>query len=145
MPILSVKANTLWAMNEDAAEEPEDTDADSTPGTDVEPTPSVSPAELNLDKLPVARLASSAPSKPARTLAFASIVIGGVCGGLIGFAFTDLQCDDGCTTWAGIGGIVGALIGAIGVAIVAVLTLRAMDEWETVKERNPEQHPSRRR
>lgn len=131
-------ANRLYAMDEDE-DEPNDA------GAEIEPASPLSPAALDPAKLPVARLASAAPSRPARTLAFSSILIGGICGGLIGFAFTDLQCDDGCTTWAGVGGVIGALIGAVGVAIVAVLTLRAMDEWETVKERNPEQHPSRRR
>ena len=57
-------------------------------------------------------------------------------GGLIGFAFTDLQCDDGCSTLAGVGGLIGAVVGAVGVAIVAVLTLRAMDEWNTIQARD---------
>ncbi len=95
--------------------------------------------------LPLTRLAAAAPSAPARGLAFGSIVVGGVCGGLIGFAFTDLQCDDGCTAWAGVSGIIGAIVGAVGVAIVAVLVLRAMDEWESVKDEHPENHPARRR
>lgn len=70
------------------------------------------------------------PSVRARALAFASIVVAGICGGLIGFAFVDLQCDDGCS---GAGTTLGALIGAVfaagGTAIVAVLVLRAMGEW----------------
>ncbi len=83
--------------------------------------------------LPVAALPSAAPTRGVRLLAFASIVIAGLCGGLIGYAFTDLQCTDGCSTLAGFGALVGALIGAVGVAIVAVLVLRAMDEWDSVK------------
>jgi len=79
-----------------------------------------------------------------RTLAFASIVIAGACGGLIGYAFTDLQCENGCTTAAGFGGLIGALVGAVGVAIVAVLVLRAMDEWETVRTRDEPKPTSRR-
>ena len=102
-------------------------------------------ADIVPDALPATRLRSAAPAPAARGLAFVSIVIGGVCGGLIGYAFTDLQCNDGCTIWAGLSGVLGALIGAVGVAVVAVLVLRAMDEWETVKDRNPDQHPARKR
>ena len=69
----------------------------------------------------------------------AAIVIAGVCGGLIGYAFVDLQCEGDCTVWAGLGGLVGAVFAAVGVAIVAVLTLRAMDEWETIQQREADQ------
>ena len=100
---------------------------------------------IDPDALPLTRLAAAAPSAPARGLAFGSIIIGGVCGGLIGFAFTDLQCENGCTGWAGVSGVIGAVVGAVGVAIVAVLVLRAMDEWESVKDEHPEDHPARRR
>jgi hypothetical protein len=63
----------------------------------------------------------------------AAIVIAGICGGLIGYAFVDLQCEGDCTVWAGLSGIIGAVLAATGVAIVAVLTLRAMDEWDTIQ------------
>jgi len=69
----------------------------------------------------------------------AAIVIAGVCGGLIGYAFVDLQCEGNCTVWAGLGGLIGAVFAAAGVAIVAVLTLRAMDEWETIQRREGNQ------
>lgn len=100
---------------------------------------------------------SALPSVAARGLAFIAILLGGLCGGLIGYAVTDLQCgtpevaveldadgqpvdgaavperdpDDaaGCRTVAAVGGLVGAAIGAGGVAIVSVLVLRAMAEW----------------
>ncbi len=95
---------------------------------------------------PVARpyAPSALPSTTARLLAFLAIVVGGVCGGVIGWSVTDLQCgperragaeqavdedDDGCGTIAGIGAVVGAVVGAGGVAVVAVLVLRAMAEW----------------
>ncbi len=80
--------------------------------------------------------ASALPSRLSRTLAFLAVLIGGLCGGLIGYAFTDLQCDGDCTVQAGLGGLAGAVVGAVGVAIVAVLTLRAMDEWETIRRRD---------
>jgi hypothetical protein len=76
---------------------------------------------------------SSLPGTGARVLAFASIVFGGVCGGLIGWAITDLQCEGSCAGPTGIGTVVGALIGAGGVAVIAVLGLRAMAEWKAIE------------
>ena len=87
--------------------------------------------------LPVASIPTAVPSRPVRALAFASIVIAGLCGGLIGYAFTDLQCTEGCSTLAGGGALLGAIIFAAGVAIVAVLVLRAMDEWQSSDEVRP--------
>ena len=84
------------------------------------------------DRPPVA---SALPSRAARLLAFASILVGGLCGGLIGFSVTRLQCTGDCTTNKSVGGLVGAVAGAIGVAIIAVLALRAMGEWKTIQER----------
>ncbi|MDE0216378.1 MAG: hypothetical protein OXN79_07355 [bacterium] len=72
---------------------------------------------------------SALPPKGARWLAFAAIVLGGLCGGLIGFAYIDLQCKGDCGLWTGLGALIGAIAGAVGLAVVAVLTLRAMDEW----------------
>lgn len=90
------------------------------------------------------------PSVGARVLAFASIVVAGTCGGLIAYAVTDLQCDsartsadDSCTVLAGGAGLIGAVACALGVAVVAVLVLRAMAEW---RKQIPEvQRPSRTR
>jgi hypothetical protein len=80
---------------------------------------------------------SSLPSTGARVLAFLSILVGGLCGGLIGYAVTDLQCTDGCGgAKAGLGALVGALMAAGGVAVVAVLVLRAMAEWRTIQNRS---------
>lgn len=62
-------------------------------------------------------------------MAFAAIVVAGLCGLLIGQALVDVQCDGNCSTAAGIGALAGALVGAGGVAVVAVLVLRAMSEW----------------
>lgn len=68
------------------------------------------------------------PSRRARFLAFTGIVVAGVCGALAGYAFGDLQgSSSGVSALWALGGGVGA---AIGVAIVATLILRAMDEWE---------------
>jgi hypothetical protein len=89
---------------------------------------------VNSEAAPPDRPAAT-PSGPARWSALAAIVIAGICGGLIGYAFVDLQCEGNCTLWAGLGGLAGAVMAATGVAIVAVLTLRAMDEWETIQRR----------
>jgi predicted lipid-binding transport protein (Tim44 family) len=79
---------------------------------------------------------SALPSTFARALAFASILLGGLCGGLIGWSLVDLTCESGdCGTSAGLAGLVGAVIGAGGVAVVAVLALRAMGEWRTIQHR----------
>jgi hypothetical protein len=84
-----------------------------------------------MSNLPVGRAPdTAAPPVLARALALLAIMIAGLCGGLIGFAVTDLQCNDGCTTTAGIVGVVSAAGAAVGVAIVAVLTMRAMAEWK---------------
>src|SRR5688572_19391459 len=83
---------------------------------------------------------TSLPPRGARVLAFGAILVGGLCGGLIGYGFTDLQCgDDECTGLAGGMGLLGAVIGAVGVGVVAVLALRAMGEWRTIRTRDDHQ------
>lgn len=73
--------------------------------------------------------ASALPPLGARILAFVAVLVGGLCGGLIGFGVVDLSCSGGCSATAAGVGLAGALLGAVGVAVVAVLTLRAMGEW----------------
>lgn len=80
-------------------------------------------------------LAPALPSPLARVLAFLAIAAAGVCGGLIGYAVVDLQVDGDGGAAAAVGGIVGAVLAAAGVAVVAVLTLRAMTEWTSIEER----------
>lgn len=70
----------------------------------------------------------------ARILAFAAILVAGACGALIGGSLVSLQCKGNCTTPTGAGAIVGAVVAAAGVAVVAVLTLRAMGEWRRISE-----------
>lgn len=79
---------------------------------------------------------TSLPSVGARVLAFVAILVGGLCGGLIGYGFTDLQCGGDCGALAGGMGVLGAVLGAVGVGVVAVLALRAMGEWRTVQHRD---------
>lgn len=76
---------------------------------------------------------SALPSTGARVLAFSSILIAGLCGGLIGYAVVDLQCEGDCTAPAGIAGLTGAVIFAVGVGVVAILALRAMAEWRVIQ------------
>jgi hypothetical protein len=82
-----------------------------------------------------ARLRSALPSTGARALAFLSILVAGLCGGLIGDAFVDLQCTGDCGTARAVGALIGALAGAGGVAVVAILVLRAMTEWRSIEHR----------
>lgn len=90
------------------------------------------------DAVPTGAYAPTAiPSRTARALAFAAIVVAGLCGGLIGYSFVDLQCSGGCTVQTGFGVLGGALVGAIGVAIVATLALRAMGEWRAIQHGHP--------
>ena len=77
---------------------------------------------------------SALPSTGARVLAFAAIVVAGLCGGMIGYAVAGLQCTGSCTLPQGLGALFGALVGAGGVAVVAVLVLRAMGEWRIIQE-----------
>lgn len=76
---------------------------------------------------------SSLPSTAARALALGAIILAGICGGLIGWKVTTLQVTDAGAI-AGLGGLVGALISAGGVGVVAVLVLRAMAEWDRIEQ-----------
>jgi hypothetical protein len=62
-----------------------------------------------------------------------AIVLAGLFGGMIGYSVVDLQCGGECSLGTAAGGFVGAIGAAGGVAIVAVLTLRAMGEWEHIQ------------
>lgn len=70
----------------------------------------------------------------ARALAFVAIAVAGACGGLIGWAFVNLQCTGACDVPKTIGAVSGSLLASVGVAVVAVLGLRAMGEWRRLKE-----------
>ena len=77
---------------------------------------------------------SALPSPRARAVAFIAIIIGGLIGGLIGMLFVDLQCEGSCSTAKGLGFLGGAVAAAIGTAVVAVLAMRAMGEWQSIRE-----------
>ncbi len=91
------------------------------------------------EELPLSTGPSALPSRGARALAFAAIIVAGICGGLIGYAVVKTSCKGMCATPEGIGSITGALIAAGGVAIVAVLVLRAMGEWKRIQAEREEE------
>lgn len=78
---------------------------------------------------------SALPSVAARVLAFISICLGGLAGGLIGYALADVQCTGSCAVAHGLGIIIGSVVSAGGTAIVAVLVLRALGEWRELADR----------
>ncbi len=71
----------------------------------------------------------------ARVLGFTAIIVSGAIGAFIGYRFTDLQCQGSCATPDSVGALIGGIIGAVGVAVVVVLALRAMGEWKTIQHR----------
>lgn len=79
---------------------------------------------------------SALPSRGARMLAFSSILLGGLAGGLIGHGLVAVQCDGECGMARGIGIALGALPAAGGTAVVAVLALRAIGEWREMADRS---------
>jgi hypothetical protein len=86
---------------------------------------------------------SAIPPVAARVVAFVTILLGGLAGGLIGFALVDLQCDGDCAVSKGLGLLAGAVTCAGGMAIVAVLALRAMGEWREIADREQAGHAPR--
>jgi hypothetical protein len=85
------------------------------------------------EALPISTGPSALPSRAARLLAFAAILVAGVCGGLIGYAVVNVSCKGSCATPEGAGALTGAVVAAGGVAVVAVLVLRAMGEWRRIQ------------
>ncbi len=79
---------------------------------------------------PEGGLPAGVPSRAAFLLAFGSVVLAGVLGGVIGFGLVDLSCTRNCEGSQLLGTLAGAVLGAAGVGVVAVLVLRAMSEWK---------------
>jgi hypothetical protein len=84
--------------------------------------------------LPLSTGPSALPSRTARFLAFGAIIVAGLCGGLIGYSIVNVSCHGSCATPEGLGSLTGAVLAAGGVAVVAVLVLRAMGEWRRIQE-----------
>jgi hypothetical protein len=62
--------------------------------------------------------------------AFVAVVVAGLSGAAIGFGLVGIGCTGDCGTVSGVGALLGGLVAAGGVAIVAVLLLRSMAEWK---------------
>jgi len=78
---------------------------------------------------------SALPSPAARLVAFVAVCLAGLAGALIGYSLVSLQCDGECAVPQGIGILVGAVVAAGGMSIVAVLVLRAVGEWRDIQDR----------
>lgn len=86
---------------------------------------------------------SALPSVGVRVAAFAAVCLSGLAGALIGYSLVALQCDGDCGLATGIGLLVGALVAATGMAVVAVLVMRAMGEWREFEDRDGAGHAPR--
>jgi hypothetical protein len=71
-----------------------------------------------------------AASRAALIGAFVAVVVAGLSGAAIGFGLVGIGCTGDCGTVSGLGALLGGLVAAGGVAIVAVLLLRSMAEWK---------------
>ena len=89
------------------------------------------------------RALSALPSVGVRIAAFAAICLSGLAGALIGYSLIALQCDGDCGVAKGLGLLVGALTAAVGMAIVAVLVMRALGEWREISDRQQAGHAPR--
>jgi hypothetical protein len=84
------------------------------------------------------------PSTAAMIGAFVAVMLAGAFGATIGFGLVDISArgrDPGFS--AVIGMVIGAVIGAGGVAVVAVLVLRTMGDWAKHPARGPDALPDR--
>jgi hypothetical protein len=68
------------------------------------------------------------PPRGAFLVAYAAVVLSGLFGAAIGYGLVNAS-SGGTGTGKAIGALVGAVIAAVGVGVVAVLALRAMAEW----------------
>jgi hypothetical protein len=76
---------------------------------------------------------SALPPVSARIVAFVGVFLGGGLGAVIGANFIRLQCHGSCDVPIGLGLWVGSLVGALGTSVVAVLGLRALGEWRSIR------------
>lgn len=82
-----------------------------------------------------ARPLSALPSVGVRIGAFVAICLSGLAGALIGYSLISLQCEGDCGLPLGLGILTGAVVAAGGMAVVAVLVMRALGEWREVEDR----------
>lgn len=86
---------------------------------------------------------SALPSPLARAVAFVGILVGGLAGAVIGSALVAIQCSGDCAVARGWGILAGGVFAALGMAVVAVLGLRAMGEWREMIDREQAGHAPR--
>jgi hypothetical protein len=89
------------------------------------------------------RALSALPSVGVRIAAFAAICLSGLAGALIGASLVSIQCDGDCGLPIGIGLLIGAVVAAAGMAVVAVLVMRAIGEWREFEDRAAAGHAPR--
>lgn len=107
--------------------------------TDPDANPGRAPSPSSAPEHPLSAL----PSPLARAVAFVGILFGGLAGGAIGYALVTIQCTGDCGLAVGLGLLVGAVVAALGMAVVAVLGLRAMGEWRELLDRERAGHAPR--
>jgi hypothetical protein len=83
---------------------------------------------------------SALPTVGVRIGAFVAICLSGLAGALIGYSLISLQCDGDCSVPLGIGLLIGAAVAAGGMAVVAVLVMRALGEWREIEDRTGAGH-----
>jgi hypothetical protein len=86
---------------------------------------------------------SALPSVGVRVVAFVAILLSGLAGAVIGYSLVNLQCEGDCGVPTGLGILVGAVIAVGGMAIVAVLVMRALGEWHEIEDRENAGHAPR--
>ena len=86
---------------------------------------------------------SALPSVGVRVAAFVAILIAGLAGAFIGYSLVDLQCEGDCGLPIGLGLLIGAVIAAVGMAVVSVLVMRALGEWREFEDRTAAGHAPR--
>ena len=69
------------------------------------------------------------PSRVAFLASFFGVVFAGIFGGVIAYGLVDVGCDGRCEGSKLLAVVIGSVLAAGGVGIVAVLVLRAMGEW----------------
>lgn len=153
VPQLRLGPNRLKLVSDDAVDGADNdrtdhnsTDDDSTAddSTDTEIEPAIGDrSPLPFQDLSAPEPLAADPPAAARFGAFVLILVGGALGGLVGYGVGDVMYDN--STWAAVGALIGGLTGAIGVGVVANLTLRAMNEWEAVKHPEDENPGDRRK
>jgi hypothetical protein len=76
-----------------------------------------------------------APTLLSRVLTAGAVVAAGAMGALIGWAVVDLQCTGDCDVQTGLGGLIGAVLAALGTGLICVLAVQAMAEWRAQEGR----------